>query len=119
MKLYAGSAGRTAAPASAALLAVSLGNASSAQGGGSWGLNQGNLNILRQFLADHSAVILDESKGYLAESRLTPLAYREGMDSAQELLAQIRQTSFGRSSPQGSRCDDEQRDLVLPRSSAV
>ncbi len=38
--------------------------------------------------------MLDEGKGYLAESRLTPLAYQEGMDSVQDLLAQIRQTSF-------------------------
>jgi chemotaxis protein methyltransferase CheR len=58
------------------------------------GLESGEFEYLRQFLAHHSAVILDEGKGYLAESRLTPLAYREGMDSVQELLAQIRQTSF-------------------------
>ena len=58
------------------------------------GLEAQEFEYLRQFLAHHSAVILDEGKGYLAESRLTPLAYREGMDSVQELLAQIRKTSF-------------------------
>ncbi len=58
------------------------------------GLELVEFEYLRQFLAQYSAVILDEGKGYLAESRLTPLAYREGMDSVQELLQQIRQTSF-------------------------
>jgi chemotaxis protein methyltransferase CheR len=58
------------------------------------GLELAEFEYLRQFLAQHSAVMLDEGKGYLAESRLTPLAYREGMDSVQELLQQIRQTSF-------------------------
>jgi chemotaxis protein methyltransferase CheR len=58
------------------------------------GLEAQEFEYLRQFLAHHSSVMLDEGKGYLAESRLTPLAYREGMDSVQELLAQIRKTSF-------------------------
>jgi chemotaxis protein methyltransferase CheR len=58
------------------------------------GLESQEFEYLRQFLAHHSAILLDEGKGYLAESRLTPLAYREGMDSVQELLAQIRQAPF-------------------------
>ncbi len=58
------------------------------------GLESQEFEYLRQFLAQHSAIMLDEGKGYLAESRLTPLAYREGMDSVQELLAQIRHSSF-------------------------
>jgi len=57
-------------------------------------LESQEFEYLRQFLAHHSAVMLDEGKGYLAESRLTPLAYREGMDSVQELLEHIRKTSF-------------------------
>jgi chemotaxis protein methyltransferase CheR len=58
------------------------------------GLESGEFEYLRQLMAQHSAVVLDEGKGYLAESRLTPLAYREGLDSAQELLASIRRTRF-------------------------
>jgi chemotaxis protein methyltransferase CheR len=50
---------------------------------------------LRQFLAEHSAILLDEGKGYLAESRLSPLAHREGAESAQELVARMRRSSFG------------------------
>ena len=45
-------------------------------------------------MAQHASVILDEGKEYLAESRLTPLAYQEGLDSAQDLLAKVRHTSF-------------------------
>ncbi len=58
------------------------------------GLETLEFEYLRHFLAQYSAVVLDEGKGYLAESRLTPLAYREGLDSAQDLVACIRRTSF-------------------------
>lgn len=58
------------------------------------GLELHEFEYLRQFLAQFSSVVLDEGKSYLAESRLTPLAYREGMDSAQDLVAHIRKTSF-------------------------
>jgi chemotaxis protein methyltransferase CheR len=59
------------------------------------GLELREFEFLREFMAQHSAVVLDEGKGYLAESRLSPLAYREGMDSVQDLLSSIRQSSFG------------------------
>jgi chemotaxis protein methyltransferase CheR len=59
------------------------------------GLEPEEFEYLRQFMAQHSALVLDEGKGYLAESRLSPLAYQEGMNSAQDLLAQMRRTSFG------------------------
>ena len=59
------------------------------------GLESVEFEYLRQFMAQHSAIILDKEKGYLAESRLTPLAYREGLDSVQDLLSQVRRTSFG------------------------
>ena len=59
------------------------------------GLEAAEFEYLRQFLAEHSAILLDESKGYLAESRLSPLAYREGVSSPQDLLAEMRRTPFG------------------------
>jgi chemotaxis protein methyltransferase CheR len=58
------------------------------------GLDLQEFAYLQQFMAQHSAVVLEEGKSYLAESRLTPLAYREGMDSVQELLTHIRHHSF-------------------------
>jgi len=57
------------------------------------GLEPREFDYLRQLLAEHSAILLDEGKGYLAESRLTPLAYQEGMESAQNLLAHIRRSA--------------------------
>jgi chemotaxis protein methyltransferase CheR len=59
------------------------------------GIESEEFEYLRQFMAQHTAIVLDEGKGYLAESRLAPLAYREGMDSAQDLVARMRQSSFG------------------------
>lgn len=59
------------------------------------GLEVAEFEYLRTFLAKHSAVVLDKDKDYLAESRLSPLAYREGMNSAQDLLAEMRRSSFG------------------------
>lgn len=58
------------------------------------GLEYREFEYLRQFLAQHSAIVLDAEKDYIAESRLTTLAYREGMASAQDLLSRIRQASF-------------------------
>jgi chemotaxis protein methyltransferase CheR len=37
-----------------------------------------------------SAIVLESSKGYLVESRLTPLAKRHGMRGVSELVAQLR-----------------------------
>jgi chemotaxis protein methyltransferase CheR len=58
-------------------------------------LETAEFEYLRHFLAEHSAILLDETKGYLAESRLSPLAYREGATSAQDLIARMRRSSFG------------------------
>ena len=61
--------------------------------GSDMGLEPQEFDYLRQLLAEHSAIVLDEGKGYLAESRLTPLAYQVGMESAQNLLAHIRRSA--------------------------
>jgi chemotaxis protein methyltransferase CheR len=59
------------------------------------GLETEDFEYLRQFIAQHSAILMDAEKGYLAESRLTPLAYREGLDSVGDLLSLVRRTAFG------------------------
>lgn len=46
-------------------------------------------------MAQHAAFVLDEGKGYMAESRLTPLAYQEGMNSVQQLVEELQRSSFG------------------------
>lgn len=55
------------------------------------GLATAEFDYLCRFVRDRSAIIIDPGKEYLVESRLTPLAYREGMESAQKLLEHLRQ----------------------------
>lgn len=61
----------------------------------SMGLELEEFEYLRQFVAQHSAILMDADKGYLAESRLTPLAYREGLESVGDLVSLVRRTAFG------------------------
>jgi chemotaxis protein methyltransferase CheR len=49
-----------------------------------------------RLVLERSAIVLDASKAYLAESRLAPLAEREGMRSLGELVARLRGERFGR-----------------------
>ena len=55
------------------------------------GLASAEFEYLCRFLEERSAIIIDPGKEYLVESRLTPLAYQEGMESAQKLLEHLRQ----------------------------
>jgi chemotaxis protein methyltransferase CheR len=50
------------------------------------GLERQEFAFLQQFMAQRASFILHEGTEYLAESRLTPLAYQEGMNSVQDLL---------------------------------
>jgi chemotaxis protein methyltransferase CheR len=50
---------------------------------------------LVQMVRDHSAIVLDESKSYLVESRLGPLMYSEGMQDVDELTRRLRDDRFG------------------------
>jgi len=55
------------------------------------GLATAEFDYLCRFVNDRSAIIIDPGKEYLVESRLTPLAYQEGLESAQKLLEHLRQ----------------------------
>ncbi len=44
---------------------------------------------------DHSAIVLDDTKGYLVESRLGPLLYSEGVRDIDELAFRLRDDRFG------------------------
>ncbi len=46
-------------------------------------LSQPEFNYVRRLVLDQSAIVLEEDKGYLVESRLLPLARREGFASHQ------------------------------------
>jgi len=47
-------------------------------------------NYLAQMVRDHSAIVLDESKAYVVESRLSPLLYSEGVRDIDELTLRLR-----------------------------
>ncbi len=49
------------------------------------------LDFLTEIVRAHTGVVLPSEKNFFAESRLTPLARREGLDSVEDLLARIRQ----------------------------
>ena len=49
-----------------------------------------NLAYLCQAVYEDSGIVLDESKGYLIESRLTPVARREGLESLDRLCVALR-----------------------------
>jgi len=45
---------------------------------------------LAQMVRDHSAIVLDETKAYVVESRLAPLLYSEGVRDIDELAYRLR-----------------------------
>ncbi len=50
---------------------------------------------LSQMVRNHSAIVLDETKSYLVESRLGPLVYSEGVRDIDELAFRLRDDRFG------------------------
>jgi len=50
---------------------------------------------LARMVREHSAIVLDESKSYLFESRLGPLLYSEGVSDIDELAYRLRDDRFG------------------------
>jgi len=51
-------------------------------------------DYLRTLVKNHSAIVLDEGKEYLAETRLAPLLTEQGCSSVQELILSLRRQSF-------------------------
>lgn len=51
--------------------------------------------FIRTFLQQESAILLDDEKQYLVESRLQPLARREGLASVGELVFKLRANKTG------------------------
>lgn len=52
-------------------------------------------SYLAQMVREHSAIVLDENKAYLVESRLGSLLYSEGVRDIDELAFRIRDDRFG------------------------
>jgi len=49
-----------------------------------------DFDYVRGIIRQHSAIALDDSKAYLAETRLVALAHREGVTTVSELVARLR-----------------------------
>jgi chemotaxis protein methyltransferase CheR len=54
-----------------------------------------DFDYIRRLVRERSSIVLESNKAYLAESRLIPLAKREGMRSLNELVARLRGEKFG------------------------
>ena len=53
-------------------------------------LNAADFDYLRRFLYERSAIVLDPGKEYLVESRLVPLARKEGLAGLETLIGSLR-----------------------------
>lgn len=58
-------------------------------------LERREFEFIRKFLQKRSAIVLDEEKQYLVESRLLPLARREGFSGIGELVAKLQANPSG------------------------
>lgn len=56
-------------------------------------LNDSDLDYVRSLVLEQSAIVLERSKAYLVESRLTPLATRLGFSSLPEFVGKLRRES--------------------------
>ena len=54
-----------------------------------------SFNFVRQLLRERAAIVLDDTKQYLVDSRLSQLARREGLASAQDLIDRLRAAPAG------------------------
>jgi chemotaxis protein methyltransferase CheR len=54
------------------------------------GISEADFNYVREFVYQKAAIVLEDSKAYLVESRLQPLAKKEGFASLGELIEQLR-----------------------------
>ena len=52
-------------------------------------------SFVRDLVRERSAIVLDEGKEYLLESRLTPIVRREGLGSLGDLVGRLRSLPFG------------------------
>ena len=59
-------------------------------------LSASDLDYVREVVREHSAIVLDDSKAYLVESRLTPIARRSGSGDLGEFIARLRSDRTGR-----------------------
>jgi len=57
-------------------------------------INPVDFEYLRKLMAEHTAIVLDAGKEYIAESRLANLVVQEGFDSVPALIRTLRTNAF-------------------------
>lgn len=58
-------------------------------------LNDSAFTYICEFIKERSAIVLDDQKHYLVESRLAPLVRSEGLGTLEALIDRLRRESFG------------------------
>jgi chemotaxis protein methyltransferase CheR len=58
-------------------------------------MNPSDLSYVQSLVHTHSAIVLDDSKAYLIDGRLTPLARKAGLASCEELIEKLRREPLG------------------------
>lgn len=58
-------------------------------------LSPADLTFLRELVRERSAIVVDESKNYLIESRLAPVARRNGLGNLTDLVTMLRREHHG------------------------
>ena len=58
-------------------------------------LNEADFGYVRDLVQERAAIVLDGGKAYLVESRLTPIARREGAGSVGALVDRLRSERYG------------------------
>jgi chemotaxis protein methyltransferase CheR len=58
-------------------------------------IDANGFNFVRQLLRQRAAIVLDDTKQYLVDSRLSQLARREGLASAQDVIDRLRAAPAG------------------------
>jgi chemotaxis protein methyltransferase CheR len=58
-------------------------------------LSNANFGYVRDLLKEHAAIVLEEEKAYLIESRLSAIAKREGVGSVADLVSHLERQAFG------------------------
>lgn len=59
------------------------------------GIATPQFDYLRKIVRQHSAIVIDADKDYLAESRLGPVAEHEGFNSIEALIQSLERQTFG------------------------
>ena len=78
-----------------------------------------DFDYLRKLLRERSGLVLAAEKQYLAESRLLPVARRNGMSTSRRAGRAAAKPSAGAAQRRGGRGHDHQRNILLPRQDAV